>query len=746
MGQAETTRTGAGVTKPGEGEAAHGALKSNDPLRPDVTPEATGFDRDLSWLEFNLRVLHLALDERTPLLERVKFLAIFSSNLDEFVMKRIGLLKRLVREGRTVDSARTGEVGTLRLLGALHGTIARHYRLQEECFQERIVPELVAQGIKLMLVSELSAAQRSWLAKWHRKNVFPVLTPLAVDRGHRFPFISNLSRNLGVLIEDPGTPGAEPKFARVKIPNVMDQWVRVPEDPSAPPEDEDHSSGTFVSLRDVIENHLDGLFPGMRILDTTVFRVIRDAEGEDDEADEADTLLEVVEEQLKRRRFAAAVRVEHGPGASRAILDELLEELQLTPEDTEQRGGPLDYTTLFEIGALNRPELKWPEFSPVPPARLADTESSIFSLIRRGDILVHHPYESFAASAERFIEEAASDPHVLAIKQTIYRTSRDSPFIHSLIRAAESGKQVAALVELRARFDEQANVRFARMLEEAGVHVAYGVVGLKTHCKASLVVRREDGQLRSYAHLGTGNYHPKTAQLYTDLGLFTCNPEITEDVVDLFNLLTGFSQKDKYNRLLVAPTTMKRRFLELIDDEIAFAKAHAKGAHPVGGRIVAKMNALEDRGVTEKLYEASRAGVDILLFVRGFCCLRAGVPGLSENIRVVSIVGRFLEHSRIFHFGAGSDDPCEGEWYLGSADWMHRNLHNRVESATPVLGREARASLQRIVDVMTRDQRKAWDLQPDGSYALRHPPRGAEPDSVEAVGTFQTLIRDVLGT
>jgi polyphosphate kinase len=400
---------------------------------------------------------------------------------------------------------------------------------------------------------------------------------------------------------------------------------------------------------------------------------------------------------------------------------------------------------MFEIADLDRPELKWPKWQPVTPARLSDKHEDIFSVIRQGDVLVHHPFESFQASAERFITEASRDPDVLCIKQTIYRTSKDSPFIHALIRAAEQGKQVAVLVELRARFDEQSNVRWARLLEKAGAHVAYGVIGYKTHCKAAMVVRREQGGLRSYVHMGTGNYHPRTAMLYTDLGLFTCDPGVTDDVTELFNFLTGRSRLDTYETILVAPINMKKRFIEMVKREAEIAKAYARGESPVGGRIVAKMNALADSEVAEQLYAASQAGVDITLMVRGFCCLRPGVPGLSENIRVISVLGRFLEHSRIFHFGCGKPDPLDGDWYISSADWMYRNLNNRVEAAAPVQGRSARAKLLRIIQVMTADRRGAWELGSDGAYRQRLPGPESAPDSIAIQGTFETLMREARG-
>ncbi len=750
-----------------------GALKS---LRPDVHEGATTFNRDLAWLEFNRRVLALAQDERTPLLERVRFLAIFSANLDEFVMKRLGLLARRIEAGRT-EPDQDG-VHAQELLTALRASIRELQIGQQECFEQSVRPALEREGIDILDYARLNAEQKRWLSRWFRKNVFPTLTPLAVDPGHRFPFISNMSRNLGILLAEPelgtearpasaahsaghasplrrlGQKRDEPLFARVKVPDMLTQWVRLPEDLTDPGTPRGGSSkgasngrGRFVNLRDIITENLDDLFPGMQIVEIVPFRVMRDSETSPatTESSESDLLIERVEDELRKRRFAAPVRMEICANPSPRVLGHLAQELKLDQASIDQREGLLDYSILNEIADLDRPELRWPRWTPVTPVRLADQRTDIFSVIRQGDLLVHHPFESFEASATRFIAEAARDPDVLAIKQTIYRTNRESPFVSSLIRAAESGKQVAVLVELRARFDEMSNMRIARSLEKAGAHVAYGVMGFKTHCKAALVVRRESDGLRSYAHLGTGNYNPKTATLYTDLGLFTCDPAIIDDVTELFNLLTGRSRLDTYETLLVAPVNMKRRFCEMIDREAEQSRLHAQGKSAVGGRIVAKMNSLADPDVNERLYAASRAGVQITLFVRGFCTLRPREAGLSENIRVFSVLGRFLEHSRIFHFGAGHADPLEGEWYIASADWMYRNLNNRVESATPVLGRTNRAKLLRIIQIMSADCRGAWELDPDGNYSPRVAPAGVAADSAELLGTFETLQREASG-
>lgn len=687
---------------------------------PTPTEDARYFNRDLSWLEFNRRVLAQAGDDSFPLLERVKFLAIFASNLDEFFMKRVGLLKRFIESG--VETPSPDGRRPTQTLAEIRQVVRSLQTEQARIWREVVLPELEEAGIRILTYADLTDEERRWCDRWHRDNAFPILTPLAVDPGHKFPFISNLSESLGVLVGPADT--SERHFARVKIPDVLPRLVALEGTPD---------QTRLLPLDEVIRHNLDDLFPGLAVHDVTPFRLTRNASVKASD-DEADNLYEHVEAELHRRRFAEAVRLEVPEESSRQIIRLLLDELNLEPDDVYDRPGPLEYQDLFEIANLERPDLKLSHYKPVVPAILADDDADIFALIRERDILLHHPYESFNASVERFVSAAARDPDVLAIKQTIYRSSRDSPFVASLIRAAEQGKQVACLVELRARFDEQKNLRFARQLEKHGVHVAYGVVGLKTHCKCSLVVRREKQRLRCYAHLGTGNYNPATAQLYTDLGLLTCNPRITDDVVSLFNLLTGRSAQTQYNELLVAPTTMRNRFNELIDREIE----HARAGRPCG--IFAKCNALEDINLNERLYEASQAGVPIDLVIRGFCCLRPGVRGMSENIRVWSIVGRFLEHSRVFQFANGHEDPADGDWFMGSADWMYRNLNHRVEAIVPVYDRGARERLAALRDILTRDHKRAWDLQPDGSYSIRTPPPGAEEESPEASGSFRALM------
>jgi len=703
---------------------------------PDEWPaQDKTLNREVSWLAFNHRVLELAQDERTPLLERVKFLAIFSSNLDEFVMKRIGGLRRQLDAGatsRSLDDRTPAEQ-----LAMIRERVLRHQTEQAECYGSRIAPALADERIELVGYADLTEEERRRVEGWWRLSVFPVLTPLAVDPGHRFPFLSNLSTSLGVMLRAPGS--GDPLFARVKIPSALPAWVRA-DDPGAaltPPAD---APLRLVSLKNVVMNNLGPLFPGMRIGEVAPFRVTRNADVERDE-ENADDLLEAIEEEMKQRRFARVVRLEVWPETPPRLLSFLMEELEIGPEDVYERAGPMDYRGLFEIASIDAPALRDPPWRPVVPARLADDGADIFGVIREGDILIHNPYESFGASVERFIRAAARDPRVLAIKQTLYRTSGDSPFVRDLMLAAESGKQVACLVEVRARFDEMANVQWAQMLEKAGAHVAYGVVGLKTHCKIALVVRQEPdapGGLRCYAHIGTGNYNSMTAQQYTDMHLLTCDPALTADVIEVFNDLTGRAAPRDHRRLLVAPGSMRRRFEELIDREIE----HARAGEPA--RIWAKMNAFGDTALADRLYRASQAGVEIALNVRGFCTLRPGVPGLSERLRVVSIVGRFLEHPRVFHFAAGRADPAQGEWFIGSADWMYRNLNNRVEVVAPVIDPRLKARLADALGAMLADRRFAWELGPDGEYERPAPGPGAAPDSPEAIGAVEWLMRDAI--
>lgn len=703
---------------------------------PGPGDAARFLNREIQWLEFNQRVLHQALDDTLPLLERVRFLAIFGSNLDEFFMKRVGGLRRQLEEG--VLSSHE-PMTPAQQLAAIRTRVAGTEQVAAECYRRQIVPSLSAIGIQLVGWTDLTPEERREAEQWYRRNVFPILTPLAVDPGHRFPFISNLSESLGVMLRRPGE--REQMFARVKIPALPQRWLELTSSSSAPGT---APSGVrrFVDLREIVEHNLDDLFPGMEIVRVLPFRVTRNADVERDNED-AEDLMEEIEQQLRERRFARVVRLEVGSRPNQRLLQFLTEELSLSPEDIYESDGLLDWTTLNAIADLDLPEHRFQPWRPVTPPAFADGDTDIFSAIRSGDVLVHHPYESFDASVGRFLQEAARDPRVLCLKQALYRTSGDSPFVGELIRAAEHGKQVACLVELRARFDEARNIVWANKLEEAGVHVAYGVVGLKTHTKIALVVRQEPEGIRCYVHIGSGNYNSKTARLYEDWGLFTCDPLIAEDVVNLFNYLTGRSRQREYHRLLVAPVTMKKRFIEMIEREMALHRPDRPG------RIVAKMNQLEDRAVTDALYTASRAGVEIDLIVRGFCCLRPGVPGLSENIRVISVVGRFLEHSRIFWFRNGADDPLEGEFYIGSADWMYRNLHVRVEAAVPIEKRPHRARLWENLQICLDDRSTAWEMDQWGGYRLRRsdgegPPRpdtpGEVPPPAAATGTHRRLM------
>jgi polyphosphate kinase len=689
------------------------------PPIPDEPPPTPGefLNRDLSWLEFNARVLHQAEDDRIPLLERVRFLSIFASNLDEFFMKRVGGLRRQIEAG--VEFVAYEGISPTDMLAAIRERVMPLARRASNVFRMHLQPALREIGVELLDYDELSVSEVAELDAWYKRNVFPLLTPLAVDPGHRFPFISNLSVSLGIMLRRPGDD--EPLFARVKAPEVVEQWKRVGD------------GHRYVRLIDVMIHNLDELFPGMEILEVLPFRVTRNADVEGDEED-ADDLLSQIQHQLRERRFAPVVRLQVRRHASPRILEFLCEEMEIAPEDIYETAGLINYRSLDEIADLPLSEHHFEPWSPVIPPRLRDEEQDVFSVIRQGDLLVHHPYESFDDSVERFIEEAARDEAVLGLKQALYRTSGDSPFVHALIGAAETGKQVAVLVELRARFDEARNIQWARKLEDAGVHVAYGVVGLKTHTKIALVVRREADGLRCYAHIGTGNYHSRTARLYEDVGLLTADADLVADVVELFNSITGRVAAPSYRKLLVAPHHMKLHFLELIDREIE----HARAGRPA--RIVAKMNQLQDRTIIRKLYEASGAGVPVDLIVRGFCVLRPGVPGLSDNIRVISVIGRFLEHSRIYHFGNGSADPLDGHYYIGSADWMYRNLHNRIEAIAPVELRHHRERLWEILRLELEDQRQAWDMDADGVSTLRRPPADLPADHPAVTGTHRALM------
>jgi polyphosphate kinase len=675
------------------------------------------FDRDLSWLEFNRRVLSEALDERTPLLERLKFLAIFTSNLDEFYMKRVGAMRTRAYAGRRASGVEQFHAHMERLRAAIFPMLQQ----QADCY-ERLQPELARHGIRLARWAELDDGQRAEASDYFDQHVSPALTPLSLDPSDPLPFMSNLSTSWAFMLREPDNP--EPVVVRVKVPTSLPQWVPLKSGVAA-------GERCYVSLQELVRQNGHKLFPGVAIEEATLFRVSRNADIAIEE-DTDNSIKELVEEQLRQRRFQPVVRLEFGESPRPEIRDGLMDRFELRDSDVYELPGPLDYTTLFAIASLPVPELRDPPWSPLVPLVL-DDEADLFAVIRAGDLLVHHPYESFDATVERFIRDAADDPAVTTIKMTVYRLGDDTPFVRSLIKAAENAKQVACLVELKARFDEERNLHWANELQKAGDHVIHGVRGLKTHTKLALVVRREGDGLRTYAHIGTGNYHVKTARMYTDYGLFTCDPVITRDVVNLFHHLTGYSTEPRFERLLVAPLNMRERFIALIRREIE----HHRAGRPA--RIIAKMNQLEDLPVCEALCEASQAGVPIDLIIRGFCCLRPGIPGWTENLRVRSIIGRFLEHGRLFHFANGESNPVDGEFYIGSADWMDRNLSRRVEAVTPVKVRHLRERLWEDLVVQLEDRRNAWQMQADGTYVQL---QAGEGDSeVAREGTHATHMK-----
>ena len=663
-----------------------------DPATGEL-PDDRFLDRELSWTAFNARVLELAADDTQPLLERVRFMAIFASNLDEFFMVRIAGLKRRIAAGVAVPSASglsPRDVLT-RSLDTSRELMERH----AAAFHERIRPALEAESIHLVRWADLTEAERGTISQTYRERVFPVLTPLAVDPAHPFPYISGLSLNLAIMMRNPDT-GAE-HFARVKVPPIINRWMLT-------------DDGRYVPLEDVIAAHLDLLFPGMQVLDHHAFRVTRNEDLEVEE-DDAENLLKALEQELLRRRFGPPVRLEVEDSIDPGVLELLVSELGVRSEEVVRVQGPLDLRSLNEIADVDRPELHFEPFVPGTHEHLAEVETAspvdMFGALRKRGVLVHHPYDSFATSVQRFIEQAARDPHVLAIKQTLYRTSGDSPIIDSLIDAARSGKQVLVLVEIKARFDEQANIGWARKLEKAGCHVVYGIVGLKTHCKLALVIRDEpEGGLRRYAHIGTGNYNPKTARGYEDFGLLTADPAVTDDLTHLFNRLSGYAKDQSYDQLLVAPSGLRAGLLEQIDAEIG----HHLAGRPAHVRI--KVNSIVDEIVIDKLYEASMAGVRIDLVVRGICTLRPGVPGLSDNIRVHSILGRFLEHSRVYWFAGGGEPHA----WIGSADLMHRNLDRRVEVLVRVPDVDHVQALGDLLAVMSDDDTGSWRLAADGNW------------------------------
>jgi polyphosphate kinase len=684
---------------------ADGAAPMVPPAPPAATPLPSATDlpddrylnRELSWLDFNARVLALAEDTSQPLLERAKFLAIFASNQDEFYMVRVAGLKRREEAGLAVRSA--DGLSPREQLTEIAMRSRELAELHARVFLDAVRPQLEKHDITFVTWSDLDDQQRLRLSGYFSDQIFPVLTPLAVDAAHPFPYISNLSLNLAVTVRDPDSHIR--RFARVKVPNNVPRLVRVESDQDG----RGLLCATFLPLEELIGAHLVELFAGMEVVDWHIFRVTRNADFEVEE-DRDEDLLKALERELARRRFGPPVRLEVADTMSERVLELLLRELDVDPHDVVEVPGLLDLSCLWQLYALPAPELKDEPFVPATHPAFGEGESpkDVYATLRDGDVLVHHPYDSFSTSVQRFIEQAAGDPQVLAIKQTLYRTSGDSPIVDALIDAAEAGKQVVALVEIKARFDEQANIKWARALERAGVHVVYGLMGLKTHCKTSLVVRQEGATIRRYCHIGTGNYNPKTARLYEDIGLFTAEPAIGADLTDLFNSLTGYARQTYYRSLLVAPYGIRRGIVERIEGEIA----HVRAGRPAGIRI--KVNALVDEQVIDALYRAALAGVRVDIVVRGICALIPGRPGLSENIRVRSILGRFLEHSRVFHFvGAG-------EHWIGSADMMHRNLDRRVEVlvlvANPAVTDELDAMLTSALDPATR----CWVLEADGSW------------------------------
>ena len=658
-------------------------------------------NREISWLQFNDRVLAMAADPQFPLLERLKYLAIFSSNLDEFFMVRVSGLRDQVQTGmvtRGSDGWTPSE--TLEAIAKHVGPTIEH---QVRVFLDEVSPAMAKAGIRIADIAELNSQERDFLRDYFQRQVFPVLTPLAVDPSHPFPYISNLSLSLAVTVRYPGT--SRDRFARVKVPGILPRFVPLGD------------GSTFVPLEQVVATHLDKLFPGMNVVEAHPFRVTRDADIELAE-DEADDLLVAVEQELRRQRFGAVVRLEVEATMPDHMVRLLQRELEVEDDAVVTVEGPLGLHDLMGlVSALDRPELADEPWVGTTQPRLLGTEGdsvNLFATMREGDLLVHHPYDAFATSVQRFIEQAADDPEVLAIKQTLYRTDGDSPIVTALIHAAETGKQVVVLVEVKARGDEASNIGWARALERAGCHVAYGLVGLKTHSKTALVVRREHGGIRRYVHIGTGNYNAKTARLYTDIGLLSCDEDLGADLTDLFNSLTGYARGSRYRKILVAPNALRDKTIEMIERT---AERHT-ARRP--GRIIMQMNALVDAACIRALYAASQAGVEIDLIVRGICRLRPGVPGVSDHIRVRSIVGRFLEHSRIWTFAGGR----RREYYIGSADLMPRNLDLRVEVVTPVTDPDLTGRLQEILDVMLADNVQAWELSEDGSWHRRQPEEG----------------------
>ena len=709
------------------------------PTVENPLPENRYLNRELSWLDFNARVLALAEDARTPLLERAKFLAIFANNLDEFYMVRVAGLMRRMQTGLPVSGP--DGLTPREQLKLIADRTVELMRRHSACFVADVAPALAEEQVRIVRWTDLGPPARERLRSYFRDHIFPVLTPLAVDPAHPFPYISGLSLNLAVMVRDPG--GGPELFARIKVPNNVPRFVSV----DAPGRARAMTGvvegaprgASFLPVEELIATHLEQLFSGMRIIEHHLFRVTRNADLEVDD-DRDDDLLQALERELARRRFGPSVRLEVASTISDQVLDRLVRELDMDDAHVVRVPGLLDLSRLWQIyDDVDRPDLRDRPFVPATHPRLqfseltaeAEKQRSFFAHLRDGDILVHHPYDSFSTSVQRFIEQAAADPNVLAIKLTLYRTSGDSPIVDALIAAARAGKQVVVLVEVKARWDELANIGWAKVLERAGCHVVYGLVGLKTHCKTALVVRQEGAQLRRYCHIGTGNYHPKTARIYEDFGLLTADPEVATDLTDLFNVLTGYSRQTDFRRLLVAPHGVRPGITERIGREIE----HARSGRPAAVQI--KVNSIVDEEIIDALYRASQAGVGVDLVVRGICALRPGVPGLSDNIRVRSIVGRFLEHSRVLRFANGGDE----EFWIGSADLMHRNLDRRVEALVQVTDLASQSELRRVFAAAMGDEAAGFDLSPDGSWQRRRSANGGALKDVQEARLRRALGR-----
>jgi polyphosphate kinase len=723
------------TSKPRKEFTTHDILSSDISQRISFTDPQHYFNRELSWLEFNRRVLHEALDDRTPLLERLKFMAIFGSNLDEYFMVRVAGLKQQVEANvrKLTPDGRSPQEQLNDISAVLKPMITE----QHHHFETVLRQNMARHGIYLLNYADLSSAQKTYLDQHFLGQIFPVLTPLAVDPGHPFPYISNLSLNLAVVMKDPDTHAE--RFARIKVPPP--RFIELP--PALRPQFKGKPAiWAGVPVEQIIGHNLETLFVGMDIQDYCVFRITRNADLEVEE-DEADDLMMAIEKELRKRRLGGSpVRMEIQASAPSLVRETLMRETGLTDTDVYEVEGVLNLGSLMTFMDLRLPYLKAVPWSPVVPPRLKTiihgkldeltSADDFFSVICKKDVMVHHPYHSFPKTVQQFITYAAHDPQVLAIKMTLYRTSGDSPIVNDLIAAAENGKQVVALVELKARFDEENNILWARKLEKAGVHVVYGMVGLKIHTKVILVVRQEKDKVRRYVHIGTGNYNPKTARTYTDIGLLSCREELGADLSELFNSLTGYSRQRAYRKLLVAPVSLRNRMMELIQREIEHCRNGKEG------RIIAQMNSLVDPAMIAKLYEASSTGVKIILIVRGICCLRPGIKGVSDNIHVRSVIGRYLEHSRIFYFYNQGDE----EVFIGSADWMTRNLDRRIEAVTPVDDPDIKESLKHLLQIMLEDNRQSWELHPDGSYVQRQPQEGESTLSAHNVLMEMALRQD----